>query len=150
MRTTNLCIGDLSARTGLSVSAIRHYEAVGILHPVRNRGGHRRFARSDIRRLSFAMIAQGLGIPLARIAAALATLPDHRAPTPADWSRLARGFRAELDTRILRLTALRDNLDGCIGCGGLSLQACALWNPDDRLGRAGPGPHRPDPPPAPR
>ena len=139
-RHQGLSIGQLSARTGLTVPAIRHYEAMGIVRAVRNAGGHRRFDRSDIRKLSFAMIAQGLGLPLARIAAALAGLPEGRAPGRADWAQLAEGFRGELDDRIARLQALRDRLDGCIGCGCLSLEACALHNPGDRAADRGPGP----------
>ena len=135
-----LSIGQLAARTGLSVSAIRHYEAMGIVRAVRNVGGHRRFDRADIRKLSFAMIAQGLGLPLARIAAALADLPEGRAPGRADWALLAEGFRSELDDRIARLQALRDRLDGCIGCGCLSLEVCALYNPDDKAANRGAGP----------
>lgn len=137
-----LSIGDLAARTGLSVPAIRHYEAMGIVQASRNAGGHRRFDRSDIRRLSFAMIAQGLGLPLARIATAMAGLPQGRAPSREDWARLSVGFRAELDGRIARLERLRDRLDGCIGCGCLSLEACALHNPEDRDADRGPGPRK--------
>ncbi len=140
MARGGLAIGDLADRTGLSVPAIRHYEAVGILSPLRNAGGHRRYDRSDIRRLSFAMIAQGLGIPLARIAQALKALPEGRAPTRADWERLSLAFRDEIDSRIARLQALRDRLDGCIGCGCLSLDTCRLYNPDDRAVRKGKGP----------
>jgi MerR family transcriptional regulator, redox-sensitive transcriptional activator SoxR len=140
MAQGGLAIGDLADRTGLSVPAIRHYEAMGILAPLRNAGGHRRFDRSDIRRLSFAMIAQGLGVPLARIAAALKALPEGRAPSRADWTRLSEGFRGEIEGRIARLEALRDRLDGCIGCGCLSLAICALWNAGDRAAHRGTGP----------
>jgi MerR family redox-sensitive transcriptional activator SoxR len=137
-----LTIGDLSARTGLAVSAIRFYETHGIVAPRRNAGGHRRYGRSDLRRLSFAMIAQRLGFPLASIAAHLAGLPAHRAPDRADWTRISQGFRGQIDARIQALEALRDRLDGCIGCGCLSLDRCAIWNPDDREAEKGPGPQR--------
>ncbi len=140
MATGGLSIGQLAARTGLAPSAIRHYETLGLIAPLRNQGGHRRYDRADIRRLSFVMIAQGLGFALAQIGAALADLPAGRPPTRADWARLSAGFRAEIDTRIARLETLRDKLDGCIGCGCLSLDRCALYNPQDRAGATGPGP----------
>lgn len=135
-----LSIGDLAARTGLSVPAIRHYETLGLLAPLRNAGGHRRYTRADIRRLSFVRIAQGLGFPLARLAEVLAALPQGRPPGREDWARISTGFRAEIDERIARLEALRDKLDGCIGCGCLSLDKCALWNPGDVAARHGAGP----------
>lgn len=135
-----LAIGGLAARTGLSVSAIRFYEEKGLVRPDRNAGGQRRYERSDIRRLSFVMIAQKTGLSIAEIAEALASLPDGRTPTKADWERLSRKMRAGLDERIAMLERLRRRLDGCIGCGCLSLKACALYNPDDALGAKGPGP----------
>jgi len=135
-----LAIGDLAARTGLSVSAIRFYEEKGLVHSLRTRGGQRRFLRSDIRRLSFALIAQQLGLTLPQIAAELARLPEGRTPGAADWQRIARGFRTLIDDRIAALERTRDTLDGCIGCGCLSLRKCALYNPEDRAGRSGAGP----------
>lgn len=135
-----LTIGDLSDRTGLAVSAIRFYETHGIVKPVRNAGGHRRYGRPDIRRLSFVMAAQKLGFPLADIAAHLSRLPDDKAPSKADWTRISKGFRKDIDARIAALQDLRDKLDGCIGCGCLSLKSCALYNPDDIKARDGAGP----------
>jgi MerR family redox-sensitive transcriptional activator SoxR len=135
-----LAIGDLARRTGLSVSAIRFYEARGLLSPIRTRGGQRRFPRSDIRRLSFAMIAQQLGLSLADIETELKTLPDGRAPSAADWAAISRRIRGRIETQIRFLERTRDLLDGCIGCGCLSLDRCALYNPEDRASRAGPGP----------
>jgi len=135
-----LTIGDLATRTGLAVSAIRFYETHGIVRPLRNAGGHRRYARADLRRLSFAMIAQRLGFPLAEIAGHLATLPQDRAPTREDWGRIATEFRTQIDARLAALTRLRDRLDGCIGCGCLSLDTCAIWNAADRRAAEGPGP----------
>ncbi len=137
---TELSIGDLARRTGLAVSAIRFYETHGIVRPLRNRGGHRRYARADLRRLSFAMIAQRLGFPLAAIAAHLEQLPKGQAPNRDDWTRIAAGFRSQIDDRIAALTRLRDTLDGCIGCGCLSLDRCALYNPQDLKAAEGPGP----------
>lgn len=135
-----LSIGDIAARTGLAVSAIRYYEAQGLIAPWRNAAGRRRFQRADIRRLSFVMIAQQFGFTLPQIRVELDRLPKHRAPTKADWSRISAEFRSGLDTRITRLEKLRDTLDGCIGCGCLSLDACALYNADDRAAQRGTGP----------
>lgn len=135
-----LTIGDVSARTGLAVSAIRYYEEMGLVSPGRNAGGQRRFARSDIRRLSFVMIAQEFGFTLPEIRAVLDRLPDDRAPNKRDWSRISLGFRARLDARIAAMQNLRDRLDGCIGCGCLSLATCKLYNADDHAGRNGAGP----------
>ena len=138
----DLSIGDLSRRTGLAVSAIRFYETHGIVHPLRNAGGHRRYGRHDLRRLSFVMAAQKLGFALDEIAGHMSHLPTHKAPTKADWSRISRQFRNKIDARIAALEALRDTRDGCIGCGCLSLKACALYNPQDTLAKEGPGPRK--------
>ena len=135
-----LSIGDVAARTGLSVSAIRFYEDKGLVSPERNAGGQRRYTRVDLRRLSFVMAAQRLGLTLTDIAGALSALPPDRAPSRADWARVARGIETRLEAQIAMLQALRDKLDGCIGCGCLSLETCALYNPDDCAGAAGPGP----------
>lgn len=135
-----LAIGDLSDRTGLAVSAIRFYETHGIVRPLRNQGGHRRYGGADLRRLSFALIAQRLGFPLAEIARHLSALPSDRAPDRHDWEQIATGFRAEIASRIAALQQMSDTLDGCIGCGCLSLDKCALYNADDRAARKGRGP----------
>jgi MerR family redox-sensitive transcriptional activator SoxR len=135
-----LSIGDLADRSGLSVSAIRFYETHGIVRPLRNQGGHRRYGKSDLRRLSFTLIAQRLGFPLAEIARHLSALPDDRAPDRQDWERIASGFRASIAQRIDALQQLADKLDGCIGCGCLSLDKCSLYNPQDRAARHGHGP----------
>ncbi|MEY8830043.1 redox-sensitive transcriptional activator SoxR [Sedimentitalea sp. XS_ASV28] len=145
-----LSIGALADRTGVAVSAIRYYESQGLIAPWRNGGGQRRFHRADIRRLSFVMIAQKFGFSLPEIRELLATLPGKRTPTPADWARISHTFRTRLDARIETLQRLRDNLDGCIGCGCLSLPKCKLYNPDDRARRLGRGPRylmgdRPEP-----
>ena len=135
-----LSIGDIAVRTGLAVSAIRYYEMQGLIAPWRNAAGRRRFQRADIRRLSFVMIAQQFGFTLPQIRVELDRLPKHRAPTKADWSRISVTFRRGLDARIARLEKLRDTLDGCIGCGCLSLEACALYNAGDRAAQRGTGP----------
>lgn len=133
-------IGQLAERVGVSVSAIRFYEAKGLVHPLRNHGRHRRFRRSDIRRLSFVLIAQQMGLTIEEIREKLDALPEGRNPTKEDWSRMSKGFRADLDQRIAVLTRLRDRLDGCIGCGCLSLKNCKIYNPQDQAGRYGTGP----------
>jgi MerR family redox-sensitive transcriptional activator SoxR len=135
-----LTIGEIARRTGLSVSAIRFYEAKGLLSPIRTSGNQRRFLRSDIRRLSFALIAQRLGLSVREIEAELSRLPQGRAPTVGDWQALSERVRGRLDERIALLERTREKLSGCIGCGCLSLERCALYNPDDRAGDAGPGP----------
>ena len=135
-----LTIGELARRTGLSVSAIRYYETRGLISAIRTSGNQRRFMRSDIRRLSFAMIAQRLGLSLGQIEAELATLPQGRPPTREDWRAISARVRQALQERITMLERTRDLLDGCIGCGCLSLEQCALYNPGDRASRAGAGP----------
>ncbi len=138
--TALLSIGDLARRTGLSVSAIRFYEARGLIHPLRNSGGQRRFVRSDIRRLSFILIAQQIGLTLEEIVTELARLPQGRAPNARDWRAMSHRFRARLDAQIAALERTRDRLDGCIGCGCLSLRVCAIYNRDDRAALRGTGP----------
>ncbi len=140
MPSSLLSIGDLSRRTGISVSAIRFYEARGLVQAVRTRGNQRRFMRADIRRLSFALIAQQLGLKLAEIETELATLPQGRPPTRRDWQAISKQIRASLQARIAMLEKTRDLLDGCIGCGCLSLDKCALYNRGDRAARGGAGP----------
>ena len=135
-----LTIGDLAHRTGLAVSAIRFYETHGIVKPLRNAGGHRRYGKHDLRRLSFAMAAQRLGFSLTEIAEHMADLPDHKAPSKTDWTRISTYFRVQIDARIAALEDLRDKLDGCIGCGCLSLESCALYNPADQKAALGSGP----------
>lgn len=135
-----LTIGELARRTGLTVSAIRFYEARGLVGAIRTGGNQRRFMRSDIRRLSFALIAQRCGLTLGEIEAELAGLPAGRAPTKGDWQRISARLRERLDARIALLERTRDRLDGCIGCGCLSLDVCGLYNPADRAAGAGPGP----------
>lgn len=135
-----LTIGELAERTGLSVSAIRFYEQKGLVHPVRNSGGQRRFMRADLRRLSFVLVAQEFGFSIAEIVGQLDKLPDGRAPTKADWSRMARDFGKDLDARIEKMLQLREKLDGCIGCGCLSMAKCRLYNAGDAASRYGRGP----------
>jgi MerR family redox-sensitive transcriptional activator SoxR len=135
-----LSIGAVSERTGVSSSALRFYEAEGLIHAVRSTGAQRRYHRDVIRRVSFIRIAQEVGLALAEIREALASLPDHRTPTQRDWHRLATSWGPRLDAQIAKLERLRDRLEGCIGCGCLSLYACRIVNPGDTVGARGPGP----------
>ncbi|MBT6298084.1 MAG: redox-sensitive transcriptional activator SoxR [Rhodobacteraceae bacterium] len=132
-------IGYLAQRTGLAVSAIRHYESQGLIKPNRTASGQRRFARSDIRRLSFIKIAQSLDFSLPYIRDLLAGLPDHRTPSGTDWARISKNFESVLNAPIKRLKQLRDTLNSCIGCGCLSLKSCALYNHSDHAGQHGTG-----------
>ena len=138
--SSTLSIGELARRTGLSVSAIRFYEARGLVRATRGAGNQRRFMRADIRRLSFALISQRLGLTLAEIEAELSTLPHGQAPTLAEWRAIAARMRGVLAAKIAMLQRTHELLDGCIGCGCLSLDRCALYNPNDRAARGGPGP----------
>lgn len=134
-----ISIGTMAKRTGLAVSAIRFYEEAGLISPKRNAGGQRRFRRADIRRLSFVKIAQQMGFSIREIREKLATLPEGRTPSARDWAVIGKAFRQDIDARIDTLTLIRDKLDGCIGCGCLSLKSCALYNPGDSARRFGPG-----------
>jgi MerR family redox-sensitive transcriptional activator SoxR len=136
-----LTIGEVGARTGVASSALRFYEAEGLIHATRTSGGQRRYARDTLRRVSFMRIAQQVGLSLEEIRTALGTLPDNRTPTRADWERLSASWRPQLDARIAQLERLRDRLSGCIGCGCLSLQVCPLYNPADVMAERGPGAH---------
>ena len=135
-----LTIGEVSARSGVATSALRYYEEQGLIFAERTAGNQRRYRRMTLRRVAFIRSAQRVGLTLDEIAEALATLPAGRTPTKADWSRLSRGWRPRLEAQIERLERLRDKLDGCIGCGCLSLRTCALQNHDDEVSVRGPGP----------
>jgi len=135
-----LSVGEVAARSGVAVSAIHFYEAKGLIRSRRNQGNQRRYAREVLRLVAVIKVAQRIGIPLAMIRDALATLPHGRTPTAADWRKLSANWKRGLDERIERMMQLRDSLTGCIGCGCLSLKVCPLRNPRDRLGEEGPGP----------
>jgi MerR family redox-sensitive transcriptional activator SoxR len=139
MDMLELTPGEMSHRSGVAVSALHFYEREGLIVSRRTSGNQRRYARETLRRVAFIRMSQRLGIPLARIREALATLPSNRVPTSKDWARLSAGWRTDLDERILHLQRLRDNLAGCIGCGCLSLKTCLLTNPGDVLAESGPG-----------
>lgn len=135
----HLTIGQVAERSGVPHTALRFYEDRGLIFAERTAGNQRRYPRSVLRRIAFIRSAQRVGLSLEDIADALATLPADHAPTKADWTRLSRAWRTELDARIDALQRLRDNLTGCIGCGCLSLRACTLMNAEDRLAGFGPG-----------
>lgn len=137
-----LSVGELAKRSGLAVSALHFYEKKGLIRSVRNAGNQRRYARDALRRLAVIRVAQRVGVPLASVRLAFASLPDERTPTRAEWAKMSAVWRNELDVRIHDLQRLRDQLVDCIGCGCLSLRRCRLSNPDDALGAMGDGPQR--------
>ncbi len=139
MPTAPMTIGQLARRAGVATSALRFYEAEGLLAGSRSAGGHRQYPRHALRRVAFIRAAQAVGLTLPQIKAALATLPDGRTPTKADWARLSASWAPLLDERIAALQHLREKLTGCIGCGCLSLKACALYNPKDKVCSEGAG-----------
>lgn len=133
-------VGDVATRSGVAVSTLHFYEAKGLINSGRTRGNQRRYAGDVLRCVAIIKVAQEVGVSLADIGAALASLPEGRTPTRKDWTALSNVWRDDLDRRIRQLQALRDGLDGCIGCGCLSLTKCKLRNRDDRLAGEGPGP----------
>lgn len=137
---TALSVGEVARRSGVSVSALHFYERAGLIEGWRSAGNQRRYERAVLRRVAIVKVAQAVGIPLAEIRARLAALPGGKTPGKAAWARLAADWRADLDRRIALLTRLRDRLDGCIGCGCLSVDDCPLRNPGDEVAAQGPGP----------
>ncbi|MDT4930401.1 MAG: MerR family transcriptional regulator, redox-sensitive transcriptional activator SoxR [Pseudonocardiales bacterium] len=137
--TDLLTVSDVAERSGFAPSALRFYEREGLLHATRTTGNQRRYERSVLRRLAFIRAARNVGLSLDEVTAALATLPESRTPTRADWTRLSQNWRQRLDDQIAALSRLRDGLDSCIGCGCLSLRKCAISNPADIAATAGPG-----------
>ena len=140
MNPHELTPGELAERAGVAVSALHFYEREGLITSRRTAGNQRRYTRDTLRRVAFIRMSQRLGIPLARVREALATLPTDRVPVSRDWARLSAGWRRDLDDRILHLQRLRDNLADCIGCGCLSLKKCGLYNRDDKAAQRGAGP----------
>ena len=134
-----LSVGEFAARSGVAVSTIHFYEEKGLIRSTRTGGNQRRFTRADLRRVAIIKVAQRAGVSLAEIREALGTLPEGRVSS-SEWRRLSERWRDDLDQRITRLTALRDQLGECIGCGCLSLWSCPMRNPNDELAQEGPGP----------
>jgi MerR family redox-sensitive transcriptional activator SoxR len=135
-----ITIGELSARSGVATSALRYYESRGLITAERTDGNQRRYARAQLRRVSFIRATQRVGLSLDAIEELLAGLPDERTPGKKDWTRLSGHMRSHLDSRIHELVELRDELSECIGCGCLSLRSCKLFNPGDREAATGSGP----------
>ncbi|HEV2547691.1 MAG TPA: redox-sensitive transcriptional activator SoxR [Stellaceae bacterium] len=134
-----LTIGEVAARSGVAVSALHFYERKGLIQSARTRGNQRRYGREVLRRIAVIQAARELGISLAEVGATLARLPDHRSPSRADWERISRTWAGDLDRRIASLKRLRERLAGCIGCGCLSLDRCAIFNAGDHLASKGSG-----------
>jgi len=139
-----LTVGEVSARTGVAVSALHYYEQLGLIAASRTSGNQRRFRRHMIRRITLIAVAKRLGIPLADVRRALADVPLDRRPTQADWQRASREWKRVLERRRQAIERLEHELTGCIGCGCLSMNACRLLNPDDELGQEGAGARRLD------
>jgi MerR family redox-sensitive transcriptional activator SoxR len=139
MAHEELTVGEMAQRSGVAVSTLHFYESKGLIHSQRTAGNQRRYGRDMLRRIAIIRAAQRVGMPLATIRDALASLPEARTPTRRDWSRLSSAWREELDARIQQLIQMRDTLDDCIGCGCLSLERCRLANPGDVLGEQGAG-----------
>ncbi|MEU4096509.1 redox-sensitive transcriptional activator SoxR [Streptomyces sp. NPDC026673] len=138
-RPDRLAIGELAERSGLATSALRYYEELGLIRSERTAGGQRRYARVTLRRLAFVRAAQRVGLSLEEAGAALARLPEDRAPSASEWNAVARTWTRRIDEQIAGLERLKANLTGCIGCGCLSLRKCSLYNPDDAAAEKGPG-----------
>lgn len=134
-----LTISEVAERAGVAPSALRFYETRGLIRSIRTAGNQRRFHPSMLRQISVIQVAQKLGVTLEEIARAFASLPDNRTPTKRDWDKLARRWGKHLDERIAVMQRLRKHLNGCIGCGCLSLKNCALVNPDDAVAEHGAG-----------
>ena len=132
-------VGELAARAGVATSALRFYEANGLIASERNSSGHRRYRPDVLRRVAFIQVAQRIGLSLGEVGEALASLPSGRTPTRDDWNKLAVRWLPRIDDQIAALEQLRVRLDGCIGCGCLSLDTCELYNTGDRAARRGSG-----------
>ena len=135
-----LTISEVSRRSGVSSSALRYYEARGLIQSERAGSGHRCYERAVLRRIAFIVFAQRIGLTLEEVDVELALLPRDRVPEGADWAKISSSWSNRIDERIAELQRLRGSLTGCIGCGCLSLQRCKLVNPNDRAARNGPGP----------
>lgn len=137
-----LAIGDFAARAGLAAPTLRYYESLGLIHSVRTGGNQRRYRRAELRRVAFIRAARSVGLSLDEIKEALDQLPERRVPDRADWQRLSSAWRQRLEDQIAYLRDLQEDLDGCVGCGCLSLDRCSIYNRGDELSADGPGPRR--------
>jgi len=134
-----LSVGQVAKRCGVAVSTIHYYDTKGLISGWRNNGNQRRYSRDVLRRVAIIKVAQQLGVSLDTIGEALAKLPKQRTPTAADWNSLSKQWKHDLNSRISKLEQLRDDLNGCIGCGCLSMKVCPLWNPNDEVAAEGTG-----------
>lgn len=134
LEEANLSVGQVAKRCGVKVSTLHFYESLGLIKSLRNQGNQRRYMREVLRRISVIKAAQKMGVSLEEIKAAFANLPDNRTPTKDDWQQLSRYWQKGLNQKIAYLEKLRDSLDGCIGCGCLSMKNCPIYNPEDKLG----------------
>lgn len=141
-RISDLSVGEMAARSGVAISTLHYYERQGLIESWRNAANHRRYDRRQLRRVAIIRVAQSVGLSLAEIHTVLQALPADRAVTASDWAEAAEPWQTRLDEQIALLQRLRDQMGHCIGCGCLSLENCPLYNPDDQLGREGPGPQR--------
>lgn len=134
LEEANLSVGQVAKRCGVKVSTLHFYESLGLIKSLRNQGNQRRYKREVLRRISIIKAAQKMGVSLEEIKAAFANLPDNRTPTKSDWQQLSIYWQQGLNQKIAYLEKLRDSLDGCIGCGCLSMKNCPIYNPEDKLG----------------
>jgi len=138
-KTSGCSVGQIARRSGVSIATLHFYDSEGLIFSWRNEGNQRRFDSSTLRRIAVIKSSQRLGVSLQAIAAAMSKLPRNKAPSASDWKKMSTRWRADLQQRISQLERLRDELDGCIGCGCLSLKACQLRNPEDNAGITGSG-----------
>lgn len=136
----SLTVGEVAKRSGIAVSTLHFYESKGLIASTRSAGNQRRFPALVLRTLAIIKVAQRTGIGLEEIKKAIGKYPPNSKVTAAQWREMSSAWRDDLNARIRTLEALRDSLDNCIGCGCLSLDDCPLRNPDDALGKEGPGP----------
>lgn len=137
--TRALTVGEVAKRSGISVATVHFYETKGLIQSTRTQGNQRRFPPVVLRYIAIIKVAQSTGIPLKEIQDALGKFPANSKLTSEQWKQMSTEWKVSLDKRIKQLTRLRNELDHCIGCGCLSLSECPLRNPDDILGRKGPG-----------
>jgi MerR family redox-sensitive transcriptional activator SoxR len=135
-----IAISEIARRSGVAASALRFYEARGLIKSERAASGRRRYPRAVLRRIAFIVFAQRMGLTLEEVGVELAKLPENRAPGQSDWAKISTTWTSRIDERIAELQRLKAGLVKCIGCGCLSLRDCTLANPGDRASRQGPGP----------
>ncbi len=120
-------IGELSQQTGVNIETIRYYERVGVLPvPARQANGRRSYTGADARRLGFIRHARELGFDLGNVRVLLA-LQEQPEASCEDASRIAQAQLAEVESRITRLWALREELVLMMsGCGRGVVAECRV------------------------